>query len=318
MYLILDVIWTLESFIALLFSAINLTYSIHRYLKFIIRGTNGTQRLNELTYIWAEAPCTLFLFAALLFGLDALIEPMAGKSTKLFFFAVTIIYLTPAALLAKTIYFMQHRDVFTRNAKRIDTGSHRFPAEIMKKKDDPIKVLGVYPHHKQGIPLDLAGDFEALMNGLPGCDLDILMGYDISKKELLFECMRREVDVFHIASHATENDGILLSDGYIHPTALSSAILACGAKVVVLSACDTEIMAEAILQVGDVSCVVYTRTRVYDRQAIAFAGPFYRALAKGYTVKRALALGLAMLPVSDARNVWRLSGDESFKLRNKK
>lgn len=314
MYLILDVIWILESSIAALLSAINLTVSLRNYFVFVARGTNGTQRLNELCYLWAELPGFFFLISALLFGVDAMVTPGAGKSTKLFFLGVLVLYLVPPLIAAKSIFFIQHRDVFTRNAKRVDTGKHHFPRELLATKER-INALGVWPYTKS-LPLDLHADFQQVLAGISGFELNILMGYDVTRRELLNESMRRNVDLIHFASHSNQ-DGFLLSDGLIDAVALSSVIQASGAKIVILSACDTEHMINAILSIENVRSIVYTRTSVSDKDAIAFARPFYNALGRGFTIRRAFSLGKAMLPVEVGKNTFRLSGDEAFRFKIK-
>jgi hypothetical protein len=96
-------------------------------------------------------------------------------------------------------------------------------------------------------------------------------------------------DVVHFSMHGTP-EGLSLCDAYLDSKLYSAAELADalegqGVRLVVLNACDSEAVAEAILDKVDV--VVATRKTLSDDHAIVFSEVFYRSLQVGLPVGKA-------------------------------
>lgn len=108
-------------------------------------------------------------------------------------------------------------------------------------------------------------------------------------------------DVLHFAGHGTRG-GILLEtkDGLNHPIAPEALARLLGARpnrprIVVLNACYSVAMANALVSVVDV--VVGMHGAVADTAAREFAAQFYRALGHGTTIASAFATAHAALGV---------------------
>lgn len=311
--MLIDVLWMVEVSIALIVSSLNVITALMTLWRLWIEGGNGARRLNAIRHLMGEAPIFATLIVFGIFGIDAIYSPAAGKGTKIYFVGVVLLLGIPPIYTVVSGFFFTYRRIFRSQAEEIDTGKHRFPKHLLEKQAD-LKGLGIWSRSAGGPPLDLHEDFIQVSLSSPNIEFNSLMGYDITKQELLNECLRRNIDILHIASHG-ENDSILLSDGLIDSVSLSSSILASDAKVVVLSACNTEEIAEFVLFLSNVEAVVYTRTVISDKDAIAFSRPFYKALGKGITVKHAFAMGCSMVPLEVATNTLRLSGSDSFKFK---
>jgi hypothetical protein len=96
-------------------------------------------------------------------------------------------------------------------------------------------------------------------------------------------------DVVHFSMHGTP-EGLSLCDAYLDsklysPAELAEALEGQGVKLVVLNACDSEAVAEAIVDKVDV--VVATRKTLSDDHAIVFSEVFYRSLQVGLPVGKA-------------------------------
>lgn len=110
-----------------------------------------------------------------------------------------------------------------------------------------------------------------------------------------------EPHVVHFAGHADiEQESIVVADenGFIHTIPVEGLVRAFqvagqGVRCVVVNACNTERLAEALAAVG--LCVVGMRQPVGDRSAIRFSIGFYQALAAGRSVETAFSAGVAQL-----------------------
>lgn len=75
-------------------------------------------------------------------------------------------------------------------------------------------------------------------------------------------------------------------------------------EIVVFNACYSEEQARALSELGLI--VIGTSYDVYDGSAIAFASGFYRQLAKGDDIKRALQIGRMLITNAQDLNVFVL------------
>ncbi|MCG8423638.1 MAG: tetratricopeptide repeat protein [Proteobacteria bacterium] len=103
---------------------------------------------------------------------------------------------------------------------------------------------------------------------------------------------REQPDIVHFSGHCDRDGHLLLAADDGSFTRVSPALLARSfvtlsgnVRLVVLSGCQTLTTGRAIESIID--NVVVTTGNLEDRAAIAFAGPFYRAVASGVSIQRA-------------------------------
>ena len=105
--------------------------------------------------------------------------------------------------------------------------------------------------------------------------------------------LRDAWDVVHFTGHGTADGKLLLENELGEAHALAQAEIAqlfgeCTARLVVLSACHSEIIARALNAAGIPALVaIDARVPIADRAAIIFAEHFYGALAKGWKIRDA-------------------------------
>ncbi|WP_159396861.1 CHAT domain-containing protein [Sorangium cellulosum] len=106
--------------------------------------------------------------------------------------------------------------------------------------------------------------------------------------------------VLHFSGHGTQGDRLAFEDeageiAFVDKGALADliAILKDNLQVVVLNACSSEPLAEALTQ--HVACAVGMHQPIGDLAATEFAASFYRALGFGRTVDEAFRLGCSAL-----------------------
>ncbi len=116
-------------------------------------------------------------------------------------------------------------------------------------------------------------------------------------EDLLDALPRHRPAIVHFAGHGDAGGQLYLEDAVgraaaVTPGALASLVGAAGGvRCVVLNACWTDVLADALLRVS--ACVVGMTATVGDTAAIAFAAGFYRALANGESIAAAVSAGRA-------------------------
>ena len=104
--MLVDAIWACEVSVAFSLSFINVVSGISELWMLWMSGGNGARRLNALRHLVGEVPIFITLIAFAFLGLDAINTPYAGKSTKLFFFAIQINH--PHLLLSNQLIHLMH------------------------------------------------------------------------------------------------------------------------------------------------------------------------------------------------------------------
>jgi CHAT domain-containing protein len=105
-----------------------------------------------------------------------------------------------------------------------------------------------------------------------------------------------EPHIVHFSGHGSEQEGIYLesAEGISAPVDQGSvvdllSILKDNIRLVVLNACQTRQLAEAIT--AHIDCAIGMRTDIADDAAIEFSASFYRAIGFGRSIKVAFDLG---------------------------
>jgi hypothetical protein len=131
-----------------------------------------------------------------------------------------------------------------------------------------------------------------------GRRLDLAQAWAVRGEELLDALLDHRPAIVHFAGHGDE-DCLILEGVDGQPAILAGEALAAllgaagGVRCVVLNACWSDALAEALLRV--VPCVVGMAADLNDRAAIAFAAGFYRMLGLGESVAGAVAGGQAQM-----------------------
>ncbi|WP_437299123.1 CHAT domain-containing protein [Sorangium sp. So ce426] len=118
--------------------------------------------------------------------------------------------------------------------------------------------------------------------------------------DLQLALLEERPHVLHFSGHGTHDEKIVLEDSeggiaFVDKGALSDliGILGDNLQMVVLNACYSEPLAEALTQ--HVACAVGMHEPIGDLAATEFAASFYRALGFGRTVDEAFRLGCSAL-----------------------
>ena len=138
---------------------------------------------------------------------------------------------------------------------------------------------------------------EALRRARFGAQFRLAQQWAVRSEDLLDALLRERPSIIHFAGHGSQDGALYLEDAQGRSVPLAPAALAAlsgattSARCVVLNACWTDTLAQALLQ--SVACVVGMSNAVADETAVSFATGFYRALADGESVATAVAAGQA-------------------------
>lgn len=125
----------------------------------------------------------------------------------------------------------------------------------------------------------------------------------------------------HFAGHGNvQEESIAVGDeyGYTHTIPIDGLVQAFqaagrGVRCVVVNACSTERLAQALAATG--LCVIGMRQPVRDRSAVRFSVGFYQAVADGQSIETAFGSGVAQLMMTplgdDAQAPFLLCGDQA-------
>jgi len=137
----------------------------------------------------------------------------------------------------------------------------------------------------------------ALRQARFGAQFRLAQQWAVRSEDLLDALLRERPSIIHFAGHGSQEGALYLEDAQgrsvpLVPAALAALVGVTGsARCVVLNACWTDTLAEALLE--SVACVVGMGEAVADETAVSFATGFYRALADGESVAVAIAAGQA-------------------------
>ncbi|MCB9140395.1 MAG: CHAT domain-containing protein [Caldilineaceae bacterium] len=172
----------------------------------------------------------------------------------------------------------------------------------------PILLLAANPVDTQRLRLDEEARRidRALRAGGGSTRLTLVHEWAARSDEVLDALLRHRPAVIHFAGHGEEDrlifEGIGGQGARLSAQALAGLVAAAGGvRCVVLNACWSQSVGDALLDV--VPCVAGMAGAVDDALAVAFAGGFYRALAAGESVARAVSLGRAQSMAEDPEGV---------------
>lgn len=168
-----------------------------------------------------------------------------------------------------------------------------------------LRVVAIAANPEAFDELQLAAEARGIqekLSGTPAADrIHFRWVWHAGPNDLLDAFFPDVPDVLHFAGHGTRG-GILLEtrDGNSHPVAPEALARLLGARpkrprVVVLNACYSVAMANALISVVDV--VVGMHGAVADSAAREFSTQFYRALGHGHAISSAFATAHAALGV---------------------
>jgi len=137
---------------------------------------------------------------------------------------------------------------------------------------------------------------EARINGVKSREaLTIVPYHAVRPSDLQPLLLQERPQVLHFSSHGSMGTGLLLEDdrGNVAPVQKKALVDMIGMfnehiQLVVLNACDTDLLARALVQ--HVACAIGMRTSISDAASIVFAASLYGALALGEPVKTAFRL----------------------------
>mgnify|MGYP000162102007 CR=1 FL=1 len=297
---------------SLIVNLFNLYSSGYHLCRLLANDENGARRSNAIRQVITDVPLVASSITLFILYFNSLLAeaPLSQATTPLYTLGLTFVAGLPWLYFACGVYALVHRGVYQSRAASISRLTAPHKAVVLSK----IKGLAVYPDKRGSQPLDVSYDFQSITESSKRIEFHTLRGLSITLDLLQKECLKRKVDILHIAAHGDGHKGILLSDGFARPESLTTSILASGAKIVILATCNSEPVAEAVISVMS-RAVVYTRESIDDRHAIAFSGPFIRGIGEGLSVLESFNLGCAMIPSNVAANSLRFIGDGSFRLR---
>jgi hypothetical protein len=167
-----------------------------------------------------------------------------------------------------------------------------------------IKVLCLAANPLGTSPLQLAEEIRDIQDyvhkALHRDALDVVSRLAVRPDDLVQAMVQYRPDIVHFSGHGTKAGQIVLCDADSRPKPVCKEALVSlftvfkeNIKVIVLSACYSQVQAEAIIQ--HIPCVVGMSEAVGDKAAITFATSFYRAIGSGYSVRSAFDQGVLAL-----------------------
>lgn len=138
-------------------------------------------------------------------------------------------------------------------------------------------------------------DLVRAVEGAAGNEVQVAFEPAVRRTELQQSVLRHRPQVVHFAGHGGPGESIVFDDGESVTAGALVRLFAAvrGVRLVVLNACDTMEMAEALSQVVDYA--IGMSQPIHDDAAAVFSSAFYGALAHGMDVRTAFALALAEL-----------------------
>ena len=174
---------------------------------------------------------------------------------------------------------------------------------------NPIKVLFLASNPKQTQPLDLGKEIREIENKIQASQnrdfLEFKQAWAVRFDELIQRLNEYKPHIVHFSGHGSNTGEIILLDKYDQVQAVNleaikalfSTVSKDNIKVVVLNACYSKIIAEAIAEYID--CVIGMNTAINDQAAIDFAANFYGAIASKRSVEQAFTQAKSALMASN-------------------
>jgi len=150
-------------------------------------------------------------------------------------------------------------------------------------------------------PLSLDSEFRAIEEAIRSAEyrefLELKPVLAARPDDIIRALLRWKPHVVHFSGHGTRERGLYLQDekGHSSPVggeslvSLFRALKKDNLRVVVLNACNSNELAQAVVDVVD--CAIGMNAPIEDRLAVKFAPAFYQALAFGRSVQEAFDLG---------------------------
>jgi hypothetical protein len=173
---------------------------------------------------------------------------------------------------------------------------------------DKIKIVFLAANPENTTHLKLDEEIRAITEKIRMADyrdrLEIISLWAVRADDLIQALNQHKPHIVHFSSHGDRNGQILLVDrnGNAKPVSAEAlkalfTTLKDNIRVVVLNACNSRILAEAITEVIDFA--IGMNSEIEDQAAIVFSASFYRALGFGRSVQEAFDQGKAALLLED-------------------
>jgi hypothetical protein len=163
-----------------------------------------------------------------------------------------------------------------------------------------LRILFLAANPTSSTRLDLTREARQIKDRLDGATrasrVELVTEWAARRSDLQRLLLEVEPDVLHFSGHGSARSQILLEDDEGNPAHVEKdalvnllGILPGRLRLVVLNACDTEPVAEALVQ--HIACAIGMHEPIGNEAAIAFATAFYQALGFGQPVANAFRLG---------------------------
>jgi CHAT domain len=218
----------------------------------------------------------------------------------------------------------------TDELSRLDSGTQQNDPSVTTPSAPPgrVKILYLAANPTTTTQLDLArevrGIEERIGIGKPRDALELVVRFAVRRRDLQRALLEEEPHVLHFSGHGSAREQLIFEDdngnaARVEKEALADLLgdLLGNLRLVVLNACDTESIAEAL--VAHVDCAIGMHEPIGDQAAIAFAASFYQALGFGKSVDTAFRLGknelkLARIPEDQTPQLKVKPGVDAAKL----
>lgn len=154
--------------------------------------------------------------------------------------------------------------------------------KVIAKPQRPMMVLGIWPTPPGQVPLDQAGEADALLNA--GFDYKSLRGPRANRAGVILEIDRVRPTIIQVGGHGT-GDGTMLSDGIAEPGWWGDVVANKDVQLMVLLSClssqqDEINISDALVRVG-VKAVISCDESIGDKDAVKYVQVLYAKLAEG-------------------------------------
>lgn len=175
----------------------------------------------------------------------------------------------------------------------------------------PLNVLGIWPEAQS---VNAAAVEDAIYNS--GIPYNGLIG-TVTRRSIVREMRRDRYTVLQIDSHGADSEidgrgglvgGIELSDGLAPPGWWSRLVVDQGVLLVVLLACESQEIADALLIAG-IPAVISVAREIEDGVAAAFAVALYEEIARGQRLYQAVEVARLQIPEQQAEQI-RVRGED--------
>jgi hypothetical protein len=171
---------------------------------------------------------------------------------------------------------------------------------------DRLKILFLAANPASSAHLNLTREArqieERIDTGKHRSGLDLVTHWAVRRSDLQRVLLEEKPHVLHFSGHGSARSQLLLEDDDGNPSLVEKealvnliGIIPGNLQLVVLNACDTELIAEALVQ--HVACAIGMREPIGNDASIAFAAAFYQALGFGEPIATAFRLACNELEI---------------------